>query len=93
MEPISSPALLPYSLYNKLGDGGQADVYLASQQLQLYAVKIYHSGPIKAKAYHQEAHYLSRLSHPHLIHMSQHYPEATITTNKLQIERRPMMVM
>ena len=36
-----------YTLHLKIGEGGQAHVYLGSKDLQLYAVKVYQQGVSK----------------------------------------------
>ena len=51
MEPLLNYPLIgtvaDYSLHLKIGEGGQAHVYLGSKDSQLYAVKVYLQGVSK----------------------------------------------
>ena len=73
MEPEHNYPLLgridDYSLHLKLGEGGQANVYLGSKDSRLYALKIYLPGVSKEEAYQLEIKFLDKLKNSLLINM------------------------
>lgn len=97
MEPEKALSLEQYAndykIHYKLGDGGQANVYLASKNHQLYAIKAYLPGPSKDAGYSVEAEFLSRLKHPNLINLVGHDQKATIKLDQMPPERRAMVVL
>lgn len=92
-EKITQEYIDDYRIHHKLGDGGQANVYLASKNNQLYALKVYLPGPSKEAAYQVESEYLSKLKHPHLINLISHNPKANFKLENLPEQQRAMIAL
>lgn len=82
-----------YQVHLKIGDGGQANVYLASKNNQLYALKVYLPGSSKEAAYLVETDFLHQLKHPHLINMISHNPKANFKLENSPEERRAIIAL
>jgi hypothetical protein len=51
MDDTNDSYIENYKVHGLLGDGGQANVYLCSQNHQLFAAKVYHLKNLKVESF------------------------------------------